>query len=173
LLAVVFLTVATTASLANVPRTILSTDPANMLGNLLFADTLDLNESKSFTIKANEPYNFTHIKAVVGQKYRFTVASPAWNNGFKETDAGGYNSTEPYANTRRHLDYKMMALVVELHNSDENPLSYSGRKLLVGLGPREWTASVGGYMVAFANDCLPCYADNTRVVTLTIKRIAA
>jgi hypothetical protein len=161
----------TTIAAANVPQTIFA--EGNLLGSTIFADTLALNESKSFTVRANDPYNYTHIKAITGQRYRFTVASPAWNNGLKETDAGGYNDTGPYANTRRHLDYKTMALVVELHNSAENPLSYFGRKLLVGLGPREWTASVTGYMVAFANDCLPCYADNSRVVTLTIRRIPA
>jgi len=136
-------------------------------------DTLTLNESKSITVRANEPYNYTGIKAIDGQRYRFSVGSPEWNNGLKETNAGGYNDTGPYANTRRHLDYKTMALVVEFFNSDRNPAAYSGKKILIGLGPREWTATTTGYMVALANDCLVCYADNSRVVTLTIKRISA
>lgn len=157
---------------ASVPHTIFVDNRGSALNNLIFMDTLALNQSKSFTVRANEPYNYTHIKAITGQRYKFTVSSPGWNNGLKETDAGGYNDSGPYGNTRRHLDYKTMALVVEIHGSDGNPLSYSGKKLLIGLGPREWTASATGYMVALANDCLPCYADNSRVVTLTIKRIA-
>lgn len=163
---------AVTAVQARTPQTIF-VDQSNSLSNFIFMETLDLNESKSFTIRANEPYNYTGIKAIEGQKYRFTVSSPAWNNGLKETDAGGYNDTGPYANTRRHLDYKTMALVVEFFSSDRNPAAYMQRKLLVGMGPREWTASLTGYMVALANDCLVCYADNSRVVTLTIKRIPA
>ena len=164
---------ASTQVRAMIGENIFLNNNGHLTNNFIFFDTLALNESKSFTIRANEPYNYTHIKAINGQRYRFTVSSPAWNNGLKETDAGGYNDTGPYGNSRRHLDYKTMALVVELHDSDQNPLSYSGRKLLIGLGPREWTASVTGYMVAFANDCLACYVDNSRVVTLTIKRIAA
>lgn len=164
---------ATSVVAANVPGTIFSPDPAYSMGNLIFADTLAMNESKSVTVRANEPYNYTGIKAIEGQKYRFTVASPGWNNGFKETDADGYNDTGPYASSRRHHDYKTMALVVELFSQDRNPAAYMGRKLLIGKGPREWKASVTGYMIALANDCLSCYADNTRVVTLTIKRIPA
>lgn len=164
---------ATSVAAANVPRTIFSPDPAYSIGNLLFADTLAMNESKSITVRANEPWNYTGIKAIEGQKYRFTVASPGWNNGLKETDADGYNDTGPYGNTRRHIDYKTMALVVEFHSQNANPITYTGRKILVGKGPREWKASVTGYMVAFGNDCLSCYADNSRVVTLTIKRIPA
>jgi hypothetical protein len=164
---------AVSAIQASVPRTVFVEESAYSLGNFFFMDTLALNESKSITVRANEPYNYTGIKAIEGQRYRFTVASPAWNNGVKETDAGGYNDSGPYANTRRHLDYKTMALVVEFHSQNRNPVAYMGRKMLIGLGPREWTASVTGYMVALANDCLACYADNTRVVTLTIKRISA
>ncbi len=171
--AALFLASASSMGAANVPHTIFASDPAYSMSNVLFADTLALNESKTFSVRANEPYNYTGIKAIEGHKYKFTVASPGWNNGLKETDAGGYNDTGPYANTRRHMDYKTMALVVEFHSSDRNPLAYIGRKMLIGLGPREWKASVTGYMVALANDCLPCYADNTRVVTLTIKRIPA
>lgn len=158
---------------ARVPQTIFVDNSGSVLNNLILMDTLALNESRSMTVRANEPWNYTGIKAIEGQKYRFTVSSPGWNNGLKETDAGGYNDTGPYANTRRHLDYKTMALVIEFFSSDRNPAAYMQRKLLVGLGPREWKASLTGYMVALANDCLPCYVDNSRVVTLTIKRIPA
>ncbi|MGQ0542258.1 MAG: hypothetical protein ACT4O9_10485 [Blastocatellia bacterium] len=173
LLATVFIASAAAIGSANVPQTIFAPDPAYSTGNLIFADTLAMNESKTISVKANEPYNYTGIKAIEGQKYKFTVASPGWNNGFKETDADGYNDTGPYANTRRHTQYKTMALVVEFFSQDRNPLAYMNRKMLIGLGPREWKASVTGYMVALANDCMSCYADNSRVVTLTVKRIPA
>jgi hypothetical protein len=133
---------------------------------------LAVGETRTMTIRANEPYNYTHIRLVEGKKYKFTVGSPEWNNGLKLTDAGGYDDRGPYASMRRHLAYKSMALVGEIHAQDRNPLTWSGKKFLIGLGRDSYTAAATGYLVAFANDCLSCYVDNTRVVTLTVKRIA-
>ncbi len=141
------------------------------IGTPYFADDLDVGESKEVTIRANDPYNFTHIYLRKDKKYKFTIGSPAWNNGVKETDAGGYNSSAPYASTRRHTEYKMMALVGEIFSDDNNMIAYTGTKLLIGLGRASYTAPRSGYLVAFANDCLPCYVDNSRVVTLTVKRL--
>jgi len=132
---------------------------------------LSVGESVTKTIHADDPYNYTHIYLRKDKKYKFTVDSPAWNNGIKETDAGGYTSYEPYAGTRRHTDYKMMALVGEIFSDDNNKFSYTGTKFLIGLGRASYTVSKSGYLVAFANDCLACYADNSRVVTLTVKRL--
>lgn len=134
------------------------------------ADTLSAGESKTVTVRANEPYNYTNIKLLEGKKYKFTVASPEWNNGTKVTTAAGYNSDASYANTRRHTDYKMMALVGEIFSQNNNPLAWTGKKFLIGAGRDSYTAAATGYLITFANDCLPCYADNSRVVTLTVKR---
>jgi hypothetical protein len=132
---------------------------------------LAVGESKTFTIAAVEPYNYTHLRLVQGKTYRFTVGSPAWNNGDHETDAGGYNSTHPLNRTRRHVEYKVMALVGEIFSEDNNKFAYTGSKFLIGLGRDSYTAPRTGYLVAFANDCLLCYVDNSRVVTLAVRRL--
>jgi hypothetical protein len=161
---------------ANNPRTILAPDPAFSLGNSLFADTLAVNESKTFTIKANEPYNYTHVKIENDKTYKFTVASPAWNNGEIETDAEGYPHNKYVSmitySPPRHISLNFMALIGEIFNSDNSPTAFSGHYVLIGLGPKTWKATKTGFLVAFANDCLHCYADNSRVVTLTVKRTA-
>lgn len=131
---------------------------------------LTLGESRTVTVQANEPNNFSHIYLVKGRKYRFTVGSPAWNNGAIETNAGGYSSTDSLALARRHPDYKLMALVGEIHAFD-NKVSPTAAKFLVGLGRASYTAAESGWLVTFANDCLACYGNNSRVVTLTVTRL--
>lgn len=143
--------------------------PTPVWSNYL-VDTLGEGDSKTVTIRANESHNYTDIRLVEGRKYKFTVASPEWNNGSKETTAAGYNTDAPYANMRRHPEYRMMELVGELFSQNGNPLAYTGKAFKIGMG-REYTAAVSGWLIAFANDCLPCYVDNSRVVTLTVKRL--
>jgi len=142
------------------------------------ASNLAVNESKTVTVRANEPSNDSNIYLSKGQKYKFTVGSPAWNNGSKETDAGGYTCSGDYlCETRRHPDYKLMALVGEIHapKTIAHPwdmgVIYTGYKFLIGLGRATYTVPVSGWLVTFANDCLACYVDNSRVVTLTVTRI--
>jgi hypothetical protein len=146
----------------------------------LFADALDVGESKTITIHANDPYNYAHIYLQKDKKYKFTVGSPAWNNGSYETDAGGYLSDIPQImQFRRHKDFKLMALTGEFFSSDNNPTAYTGTYFLIGIGRSSYTAPKSGFLVAFANDCItnpmlsyyPCYTDNSRIVELTIKRI--
>jgi len=138
---------------------------------------LKLNEYVTVTVYASKPWNWSHIKLVKDQRYKFTVASPEWNNGSRETTAAGYEDGLPTL-TRRHQGHKLMALIGEIYGSDNDVTSYTGVGLLIGLG-REYTATRTGILVTAANDCglgasaaAPlCYADNSRVVTLTIKRI--
>lgn len=153
--------------------------PAILLASpaALRAQSLSLNESKTVTVHANAPWNWAHIRLVKGQRYRFSVASPGWNNGSYETTAAGYD--EPItAALRRHQGYRLMELVGEIFGSDNNVATYSGTAFRIGMG-REYTASKTGFLVTLANDCgigagyaaPACYLDNSRVVTLTIKRI--
>jgi hypothetical protein len=86
--------------------------------------SLMLQETRTATVEANQPYNFTRIRIEAGRSYQFTVASPAWNDG---------------------------------------------ARFLIGLG-RSWVATQSGYLVAYANDCMPCYENHSRVITLTVKR---
>lgn len=137
-------------------------------------DTLALNASKSVTIRANEPYNWTGVKLVSGKVYKFTVGSPEWNNGVKETDAEGYPDLQnpPWNKLYgppRFQSYNWMALVGSLYTYQDK-YSYTGTSLLIAKG-RTWRATKTGYLAAFANDCKDCYEDNSRVVTLTIKRV--
>ena len=67
---------------------------------------------------------------------------------------------------------------------DGAPVGYGGpngiEDVLLRLEQREYTATRSGILVAAANDCgivtgylaPACYGDNSRVVTLTIKRIS-
>jgi hypothetical protein len=143
------------------------------------AGALDVGQSKTVTVHAERMWNESGVFLSNGKKYKFTVASPAWNNGNRVTDAGGYSD----GGSVRHSDYKRMALVGEIHNV-ANPTvytsatSYLGRKFLIGLGRDSYTAATSGWLVLVANDCpvvmsfsVPCYADNSRVVTLTVRRI--
>lgn len=131
--------------------------------------SLILQEARTATIEANRPYNFTGIRIEAGRSYQFTVASPAWNDGVLVTDAAGYSSAASAAQLRRHLDYKLMALVGEIFASNSEPASSTGARFLIGLG-RSWKATHSGYLVAYANDCMVCYDNNSRVITLTVKR---
>jgi hypothetical protein len=135
-----------------------------------FADGLSVGESKTVTVHANKMLNPTAIYISYGMKYKFTVASPEWNNGSRETTAAGYDSSS----LRRHPDAKLMELVADL-TLDNAGLSYTGKYVRIGMGKSSWTATGSGWLSPFANDCddiyLHCYADNSRIVELTIKRV--
>lgn len=135
----------------------------------LMPGELEVGQSKTKTVRAKEPYNYTGIYMRQGQKFEFSVASPEWNNGNKETTANGYEGTILDA-ARRHPDLKVMALVGEIFSQNNNPLAYTGTYFRIGTS-RTWTATKTGFLVAFANDCLTCYGDNSRLIELTVKRI--
>jgi hypothetical protein len=140
----------------------------------IFTDTLALNASKTITVYANKDYNWTGVKLINGQTYKFTVGSPEWNNGVKETDAEGYPDLQnpPWAKLygpRRFTSHNWMALIGSLYTYQDK-YSYTGTSFIIGKG-RTWKATKSGFVAAFANDCANCYEDNSRVVTLTIKRV--
>jgi hypothetical protein len=137
------------------------------------AETLSVGESKTVTVRAADRDTITHIYVQKDKIYKFTVASPGWNNGPIETTAAGYADTSPLAVFVRHKNYNTMALVGEIWSVDDAPNTYTGTAFLIGMG-RTWTASRSGFLAAIANDCptILCYSDNSRVVTLTIKRTA-
>ena len=95
-------------------------------------DALSLNESKTVTVYASKPFNKAGIKLVAGKKYRFTVASPEWNNGSRETTAAGYTDSNPY---KRWDEYKLMELIGEIYNDNG---SFTGTKFRIGMG-RDYT----------------------------------
>jgi len=140
--------------------------------NYLVDETLSVNESKTKTIYANKPYNWVSVKLIEGQTYKFTVGSPEWNNSIKQTTAEGYpdsqNPPNPYG-PRRFPAYNWMELVGSLY-THQDKYSYTGKSFVIGMG-RTWKATKTGFVAAFANDCENCYEDNSRVVTLTIKRV--
>lgn len=136
--------------------------------NGLAPGELAVGQSRTVTIHANEVYNLTNIYMRSGQTFQFTTASPAWQNGSRNTDAGGYSSDSFFDNARRR-PVKMMALVGEIFaQNSPGPSAIDWYKL--GLH-RTLTLDETGYLIAFANDCLLCYGDNSGVVTLTVKRI--
>ncbi len=135
----------------------------------LHPNELEVGQSKTKNVKAKEAYNYMNIYIRQGQKFEFSTESPEWNNGDRETTANGYEGNVLDIG-RRHADLKVMALVGEIFNENNNPLAYSGTYLRIGTS-RTWTATKTGFLVTFANDCLACYGDNSRIVTLTVKRI--
>jgi hypothetical protein len=128
---------------------------------------LDVNESISVTISANKMHDLTGIFMRSGQKFQFSTASPAWQNGSKNTDCNGYEGTILDV-ARRHPDLDMMVLVGEIF-SQNNTSSYTGTYFKIGCS-KTWTATRTGFLICFANDNPIAYGDNTGVVTLTIKR---
>lgn len=137
-------------------------------GCLFVKGQMEVGESITVNISAGNPYDQTGIFMRSGQKFRFTTASPAWNNGNKETDCNGYEGTILDV-LRRHNDLNMMVLTGEIF-SEKNSTSYTGHYFRIGCGPRTHTVSKTGYLVCFANDILAGYGDNSRVVTLTVRR---
>lgn len=129
---------------------------------------LAVGQSKSVTISANKTHDLTGIFMRSGQKFQFTTASPAWNNGSKETDCDGYAGTVLDA-ARRHPDINMMALTGEIF-AQNNSNNYTGTYFKIGCS-RTLTATKTGFLVCFANDNILAYGDNSRVITLTVKRI--
>lgn len=103
-----------------------------------------------------------------GQKFEFTTTSPGWKNGSTETNCNGYPGGI-LDTARRHPDINVMALTGELFNGN-NTTSYSGRYFRIGCGKTTITMPQSGYLVNFANDTLGTYSDNSRIVTLTVRR---
>ena len=132
---------------------------------------LAVGQSKTMNIKANKAHNLTGIFMRNNQRFKFSVTSPGWNNGNRQTTAAGYNGSLADG-CRRHVDLRMMALVGEVFQQN-NALSYTGTHFGIGLS-QTWRATRSGFLVAFANDCLfplPFYGDNSGLVTLTVKRL--
>lgn len=140
----------------------------------LYGEVLEVGQSRTKTIRADRMFNWLHIGVYPGQKYRFTVASPEWNNGSRETTAAGYSGSSWIPGIdRRFPQYRWMALVAAVYGDDERESTYlHDSAFLIGSGRSSWTVGGGsGWLAAYANDCYACYGDNSRVVTLTIKRI--
>lgn len=152
------------------PGSVFSLEPLYGSSEFLLANTLAVNESKTVTVSANKEHNWTGVKLINGQTFKFTVGSPAWNNGSIETDAEGYlMPVTPPGWVLRFPNHRVMALVGSLYTYQDK-YSYTGTSFLIAKG-RTWKATKTGFVAAFANDCEGCYGDNSRVVTLTIKRV--
>lgn len=134
---------------------------------LLAPGELDIGESITTNVSANKMHDLTGVYVRSGQKIQFTTASPAWQNGNKETNCNGYAGSILDA-ARRHPDLDMMVLVGEIF-SQNNTSSYTGTYFKIGCS-RTWTATKTGFIICFANDNPLFYGDNAGVVTLTIKR---
>lgn len=137
-------------------------------GSLRKKGEMEIGESKTVTVSASNPYDLTGIYMRSGQTFQFTTESPGWNNGDRETDCDGYPGTMLDA-LRRHPDLNMMVLTGELFK-ENNSNNYTGHYFRIGCGPRTHKVTKSGYLVCFANDILAAYSDNSRVVTLTVKR---
>jgi len=134
---------------------------------MLAPGELDIGESVTTNVSANKTHDLTGVFMRSGQKFQFTTASPAWQNGSKNTDCNGYEGSVLDA-ARRHPDLDMMVLVGEIF-SQNNTSSYTGTYFKIGCS-KTVTASKTGYLICFANDNPLFYGDNAAVVTLTIKR---
>lgn len=135
--------------------------------SLLAVGELEIGEVRTKSIYANKEYNYTSAYLREGQKFEFTTESIEWNNGSRETTCNGY----PGGLTdilRRHNDLNMMVLTGEIF--DKLTSDYSGTYFKIGCS-KTYTATKSGFLVVFANDMLGFYGDNSRLVTLHIKRI--
>lgn len=135
---------------------------------------LEVNESRTFTIYANKTYNWINVGSGVdlfsGPKYRLTVGSREWNNGSRETTAAGYTDSLTLLKPR-FPQYKWMALVGALYTENKLDRGHiADTQFLIGNGRDSWVPFRSGWIAVYANDCFGCYGDNSRVVTLTIKR---
>jgi hypothetical protein len=65
-----------------------------------------------------------------------------------------------------------MALVGALYqNNNQDQGHMQDTAFLIGTGRDSWKPLRSGWIAVYANDCWGCYGDNSRVVTLTVKRI--
>lgn len=133
---------------------------------VMMSGELNVGESKTLSVYANKEYNYTGVYMRDGQKFSFTTASPAWNNGSRETDCDGY-TPGPTDGLRRYGN-NMFAMIGEIFRQN-NKDNFTGKSVKIGCG-RTWTATASGYFMVFANDMFGGYGDNSRIVTLTIRR---
>lgn len=137
---------------------------------LLAPGELEVGQVKNVDIFAKETYNFPHIFMRKDQKFKFTVSSDdMWKNGGTESNANGYEGSL-FDAARRHNDLKMMALVGEIFSKNNDALSYTGTYFKIGTS-KTWTATKTGFFMGMANDCLGCYGDNSKKVTVKIERV--
>lgn len=130
---------------------------------------LAVGQSRTIDVYAKYVHNFTGIYMRKGQRFQFTTASPAWQNGWKQTNAAGYPGTTLDAG-RRRPSWNVMALMFEIFAENN---AFSSVKDFWGIGlARTLTVNDTGWMVAFANDGLPFYGDNKGIVRLTVRRIS-
>lgn len=137
-------------------------------GTGVIKDELGIGESKTFNVYAKEVYNFPKIYIRKDRRYSFTLSNPSWKNGSRSTDADGY--TKEMLDFPRQGDYKMMALVGELYEKNNEGNTFNGTHFRIGMS-RTWTATKSGYLGCFANDNLAMYGDNAEKVVVTIRRL--
>ncbi len=143
--------------------------------DLIFDDQfqMTLNQEKSFTIQASQPYSFT-IYMTKGETYQFTASSTdTWKNctgcllGLeKSSTANGY--AKGITDFPRQGSYNMMTMVGELF-SDNVSTSYMNIHFKIGTS-KSYTATSNGYLNCFANDIITGYGDNSGSIIVTIKR---
>jgi hypothetical protein len=131
----------------------------------VFPGELGVGQSVTVNISANNTHNLTGIFMRNSQTFRFTTASPEWNNGSRETNCNGY----PGSILDRHGDINEMALTGELFEQN-NSSRYTGHYFRIGFGTRTHTVTKTGFLICFANDIITAYGDNSRVVRLTVTR---
>jgi len=146
-------------------------------GDLIFKDEfqLALNESRTFTVKANQTHNFPQVYLVAGQTYSFTSSSTdMWSNGIippfiTTTNANGY--TAGPADGLRRFPTNMMRLVAERFARSGDVLSFiSNSGFSVGTSSTGVTPGIRGFLCMYANDVITAYGDNSGQISVTIRR---
>jgi hypothetical protein len=84
-----------------------ASNPSCATLTVLAPGELDIGESVTTNVSANKTHDLTGVFMRSGQKFQFTTASPAWQNGNKNTDCNGYEGSILDA-ARRHSDLDMM-----------------------------------------------------------------
>lgn len=130
---------------------------------------LGIGESRTFDVYAARPWNFPSIFVRENQRFSFSVSSPEWNNGLRETTAAGYPIG--FGDMPRVENRNMMALIGQTcHINKDESTCFTNTKFLVGSGRDSWTASSPSFLVFYANDNMMFYGDNSRKVVVTVTR---
>lgn len=127
--------------------------------------SLDLNESVTCVIHADQVWNSTGIELTEGCSYALeTIGDAVWKDWFIRTGPEGF--TKWYlrwsAGKKRMKNENWFALIGTY--GKEMPF-------LIGKGMPELRPPVTGELVCYANDILGFYGNNSGALTLKVRRL--
>lgn len=140
------------------------------------ANELEVGQSKSISVLANNPLNATGIFVRAGQSFRFKTSTTSWHNDGRATNCDGYSPGTIAERRRRFPDINIMALMGEVYKPNKLPTK---ENFLIGCGSNIHTFRAAGNLFVFANDIINQglsnningYTRNKGSIQLSITRI--